>query len=173
MKKDLGLKRNTVSLKSYDPTWPSLFEQERRTIGNSLSPASYRSIEHVGSTAVPGLSAKPIIDIAIAIDSLSSLEKIRRSLERIGYEYRGDGGTDGGHVFVKSPGLEIRTFHLHVVWIDDPQWDNYIRFRDALRQNPKLAGEYAKIKMKLAEDFPEDRKKYTHAKDNFIQKILN
>jgi GrpB-like predicted nucleotidyltransferase (UPF0157 family) len=129
-------------------------------------------IQHVGSTAVPGLAAKPIIDIAVAVASLVDVQRCRPLLIALGYLDRGDAGREGGYVFVKERVPEVRTHHLHMVTIDDPQWANYLSFRDRLRADAALRKEYAALKWKLQERFACDRQGYTAAKDAFIRRVL-
>ena len=93
-------------------------------------------------------------------------------LERNGYEYRGDGKDKGGHLFIKCSGPEIRTHHIHIVEEHDPQWKNFLRFRDLLNNNPQLAVQYEELKEQLAKKYFNDRKKYTKCKNDFIRKVL-
>ena len=129
-------------------------------------------IQHAGSTAVPGLAAKPIIDIAVAVASPADVPRCRPLLVELGYLDRGDRGREGGYVFVKERTPEVKTHHLHLVVIDDPQWANYLRFRDRLRANAALRAEYASLKRQLQERFADDRQGYTEAKGAFIRRVL-
>src|SRR5687767_7802510 len=117
----LGLLYGTVELAPYSPEWPRLFEIEARRLRKAFAHLDYE-IEHVGSTAVPGLSAKPIIDIAIGVRGLEATEHVIKVLEELGYIYRGDGGAEsGGHILVLQSAPLIRTHHVHVVELTDPQ----------------------------------------------------
>jgi GrpB-like predicted nucleotidyltransferase (UPF0157 family) len=167
----LGLKRGTVQVVAYRPDWHDLFEQERCVLQQHVG-HHVLDIQHVGSTAVPGLDAKPILDIAVAVVSASVVPHCVPPLCRLGYIDRGDGGGDGGHLLVKETAPEVRTHHLHIVTIDDPQWSNYLRFRDTLRADETLRAKYAALKKALQEEFPHDRKLYTAAKHEFIRGIL-
>ena len=129
------------------------------------------AIEHVGSTAVPGLVAKPILDIALAFPDLASLDEAASRLSGAGYEWRGDFQDEGGVVFVEGPD-SARTVHLHLVERDDPQWDRYVRFRDLLRCDREVRVRYEAVKLELAARFPHDRAAYTDGKDGFIREAL-
>lgn len=167
----IGLRRHTVKVVDHDPSWSELFNNEaedlHRTLGDLVA-----DVQHVGSTAVRGLPAKPILDIAMAVHRLDLIPKIVERLTNIGYIYRGDGGDDGGHLFVKEPEPNFRTAHLHVVELSDHQWKDYLTFREILRNDPNVRKKYGKLKQDLARRFPHDRKSYTSAKDKFIEQFL-
>ena len=167
----LGLKRGTVQVVAYRPEWRELFEQERRLLQQHVGHLAL-DIQHVGSTAVPGLDAKPILDIALAVASASAIPLCVPPLCRLGYIDRGDNGGDGGYLLVKEAAPEVRTHHLHIVTVDDPQWGNYLKFRDALRADETLRAKYAALKKGLQHEFPQDRRAYTAAKHEFIRGIL-
>ena len=167
----IGLKRGTVQVVAYHADWHDLFEQERRVLHQHIGHLGL-DIQHVGSTAVPGLDAKPIIDIAVAVASVAVIPQCRQPLCSLGYIDRGDGGRDGGYLFVKESAPDVRTHHLHMVAIDDPQWCNYLLLRDMLRADETLRTRYAKLKNALQKQFAQDRKGYTEAKHDFIRGIL-
>jgi GrpB-like predicted nucleotidyltransferase (UPF0157 family) len=124
----IGLERGTVRVVPSDDRWPAAFAQERHCLRARIGHLVL-DIQHVGSTAVPGLAAKPIIDIAAAIASPAYVQHCRPLLIELGYLDRGDRGRKGGCVFVRERAPNVRTHHLHMVNIDDPQWANYLRFR--------------------------------------------
>lgn len=167
----IGLRKGTVQVVAYQAAWPDFFEQERRILHQYLGHLVL-DIQHVGSTAVPGLEAKPIIDIAVAVASATLIAWCRQSLCALGYIDRGDKGKEGDYLFVKESAPEVRTHHLHVVAKDDPQWDNYLRLRDLLRAEEGLRREYATLKHALQQEFAQDRKRYTKAKQDFIRALL-
>ena len=168
----IGLRRDAVQIVAYHADWHDLFEQERRVLHQHLKPLVL-DIQHVGSTSVPGLDAKPIIDIAVAVASVAVIPQCRPPLCSLGYLDRGDMGRDGGgYLFVKEAAPEVRTHHLHIVARDDPQWGNYLRFRDILRADETLRMRYAQLKQALQKQFAQDRKGYTDAKHDFIRNIL-
>ncbi len=166
----IGLRRGTVKLSRHDPRWKLLFVAEKRRIEQALG-GSVIDIQHIGSTAIKGIKAKPIIDIAIAIDRMDF--GVIEKLEAIGYEYRGDAGQEGGHIFITCSEPERRTHHLHVVHFDDSQWQNYMEFRDLLNNNRQLALEYEELKEALEQRHAENRKAYTSAKKEFIKKVVS
>ena len=142
---------------------------ERAILGGVFGPEF--GIEHVGSTAVPGLIAKPVVDVAIAYANRDALATIRAALATAGYEDRGDQGDAGGRMFVKGP-PSCRTHHLHLVSANSRQWRGYLAFRDALRADQTLRRRYAALKIELAGRFAEDRAAYTDGKDAFVRGVL-
>jgi len=167
----LGLKRGKVKLSPHNPKWTGFFEKEKKILQKSLG-KTIIDIQHVGSTAIPGIPAKPIIDIAVAVPGLGRKEpeKYIESLKKVGYEYRGE-DRPREHLFVKG-GEEKRICYLHMVKFNSKAWKNYLLFRDYLRAHKKVAAEYGKLKLELAKKFSDNRKSYTAGKDKFIQKVL-
>lgn len=163
--------RGTVQVVPHQPEWRQLFEQELRVLQAHMG-SLVLDIQHVGSTAVPGLAAKPIIDIAVAVASLDLIAQCRQSLLGLGYLDRGDAGAEGGYLFVKERAPQLRTHHLHVVTVHDLQWGNYLRFRDMLRTDEVLRARYGALKQGLQGQFAHDRHGYTRAKDDFVQATL-
>lgn len=143
-------------------------EQVRKAGGEMIV-----DVQHVGSTSVPDLPAKPILDLAAAVNALDAIPDLVRNLSALGYVYRGDAADQGGHLFVCEPEPDIRTIHLHVVTHDDAQWHNYLRFRDLLSADAALRRRYAALKRELCARFPNDRKSYTESKQDFIRGVLS
>ncbi len=139
--------------------------------GDAVTLGGAVAIEHVGSTSVPGLPAKPILDIALALADALTAPTIDR-LTAIGYIDCGDKGGDGGHLLVKESSPGVRTVHLHVVAHGDDNWRAYMIFRDALRRCPPLRDAYAALKRHLAAQLPDDRPRYTASKHGFIQSVM-
>jgi len=129
-------------------------------------------IEHIGSTAIKGLAAKPIIDIAIGMPDISKIDQIKPVLEIHGFIYRGDRGSRGGFLFVVDSEVDIRTHHIHVLDVKDSQWSNYIKFRNQLRTSKKLREEYQDLKRELELRYRNDRPLYTDGKKEFIQSVI-
>ena len=167
----IGLARGTVRVVPPDDEWPVAFGRERHCLCKRIGHLVL-DIQHVGSTAVPGLAAKPIIDIAVAVASPADIQRCRPLLVALGYIDRGDRGRHGGYLLVRECAPEVRTHHLHVVAFDGPQWANYLRVRGSLRADVALRAEYAALKQKLQERFASDRQGYTEAKDAFIHRVL-
>jgi len=167
----IGLQRHIVQVVESHPGWAALAASACRVI--QLAAGDFiADLQHVGSTAVPKLPAKPILDIAAGVRTPETIPELVKRLSTIGYLYRGDGGTEGGHLFVKESSPDVRTIHLHVVEHHGMQWCNYLRFRDLLRQNPAIRQQYAALKQALGNRFRDDRKSYTAAKHDFIRGIL-
>lgn len=169
----LGLKRGTVLLVPSNPGWEVVFAGEKASLQRQLG-RLVLDIQHIGSTAVPGLEAKPILDIAIAVAvaAESMIALLRLPLSALGYLDRGDSGANGGYLFVKEIAPEVRSHHVHVVSMHDMQWHRYLFFRDRLRSDAGLRSEYAALKQSLARRFADDRVGYTTGKQDFIGRVL-
>ncbi len=155
-----------VVLKDHDPAWKVLFEAEKASLVESLGPLA-RSIEHIGSTAIPGIRAKPVIDILVAVDDLR-LEDVEVVLTRLGYVHVPIGNPE--RLFFRK-GMP-RTYHVHVVRQGGEEHRRHLLFRDRLFAHPEEAAEYQELKEELARRFREDREAYTDGKDRFIRSIL-
>ncbi len=165
----IGLQRKIVKLVPYSPEWPRLFAQEERLLRAAIG-AYVVDIQHVGSTAIPGMEAKPIIDIAVGLRRLEDVEKCIEPLERLGYEYKGE-EYPGSFFFAKGDPSR-RTHYLHMVEWDSEAWRSYVRFRDYLRQHKEVAEEYARLKRELARKSRGNRDLYTPGKAEFVQSVL-
>lgn len=167
----IGLRRHTVQVVDHNPGWAALAaeacQEARSACGDLLA-----DLQHVGSTSVPDLPAKPILDLAAAVRTLAVIPELIEKLTGIGYIYRGDGGENGGHLFVRELTPDVRTIHLHVVVQDGQQWRNYLLFRDLLRRDAGIRKRYAELKKQLGTTFRNDRKAYTAAKEDFIRAVL-
>jgi len=159
-----------VEIVPYDLEWPARFEIERELLKGALRPFLAGPIEHVGSTAVVGLAAKPVIDIMAAVESLEASRGAIEALRERGYQYA-PYRPDVMNWFCK-PGFSFRTHHLHLVPYRSPLWTERIRFRDRLRSDPEVAREYEALKQSLAETYHYDREAYTEAKSPFIARVL-
>ena len=164
----IGLERGVVRLVPYAAEWVQLFEVEKTALQLVLG-AYVLDIQHVGSTAIPGMLAKPIIDIAIAVTDFEQARVCIPLMEGLGYEYRGEQGIPRRHMFAKG---NPRTFHVHMLESESLEWQNRLLFRDYLCQHPDAAREYAQLKLQLATQYPQDRVAYTDGKASFIQQLL-
>ena len=164
----IGLEKGTVKLAPHTELWHQLFGEEEARLRDAIG-EHVVAIEHVGSTAICGLSAKPIIDIAAAAREVSDAERCVRPLENIGYQYRGENGIVGRYYFVKG---EPRTHHLHMVGVSSDFWKNHLLFRDYLRKHREVAEEYERVKRDLAIQHERDREAYTEGKSRFIEEVL-
>jgi len=168
----IGLKRGVVQLVPHKREWADLYEAEAQVIRDRTGDL-VADMQHVGSTAVPGLVAKPILDIAIAVEKKEAIASVVERLTEAGYNDYGDQGKDGGYLLGKEREPDLRIVHLHIVETTDPQWRDYIAFRDILRHDRSIRRAYADLKKRLAAQFPDDRVSYTAGKDEFIQAVLN
>ena len=154
----------------YDPSWIEKFESEKTLLEEPLAPWRKGPIEHVGSTAVVGLCAKPVIDIMVGVKSLLESEPAKGILREVGYRYA-DYKADVMHWFCK-PSFAVRTYHLHLVPFESALWHERLAFRNLLRTNATVAVEYAALKRELARRYELDREAYTDAKYPFIARVL-
>ena len=167
----LGLDRKIVELVSYQKEWKTLFEREEKSIRAAVGDFAL-AIEHIGSTAIPNLVAKPIIDIMVGVRDLSEVEKfLREPLEKIGYEYRGEAGI-AGRLYFRKGTATVSTHHLSLVGFGGDIWKRQIAFRNYLREHPQAARKYDELKKDLAMKFRDNREAYTNAKTEFVEEIL-
>lgn len=159
-----------IRIVAYDPEWPAKFERERALLERTIGPWVLGGIHHVGSTAVPGLDAKPTVDILAGVESLEAARACFELLAEIDYIYA-PYRPEEMHWFCK-PDPSRRTFHLHLVPADSPRFRDELGFPDRLRANPQLAAEYAALKRDLASRFPRDREAYTEGKSTFIARAI-
>ena len=158
-----------IEIVAADPAWPSRFEVERQALAQTLGPWLTGPVEHVGSTAVPGLPAKAVIDIMAGVASLDASRPAIDAAAALGYchyPYR----PESEHWFCK-PSAAFRTHHLHLVPFGSEQWRGTIAFRDYLRAHPADAAEYAALKTRLARQYRDDREAYTQAKSAFVSRV--
>ena len=161
-----------VILVPYDPCWPRRFEEERGVLDEVFTGVPVR-IEHIGSTAVPGLGAKPIIDILLGVGRIREVEERIPLLESRGYEYipKWESVLPERRFFAK-PRAVPRTHHLHCVETRTEFWRRHLLFRDLLRDDAALTRAYHRLKLELAGRYRDDREAYTDAKTAFIESVL-
>jgi len=168
----IGLERGVIRLEAHNPQWARLYERERARLHAALGP-HVLDLQHVGSTAIPGIRAKPILDIAAAVSSFEAATVTIAPLEELGYEYRGEHGIPRRHYFVlRSPDGETTLVHLHMLEVDSAEWENHLLFRDYLRAHPQEAQAYQTLKEQLMAQFRDDRLAYTEGKAAFVARIL-
>jgi GrpB-like predicted nucleotidyltransferase (UPF0157 family) len=158
-----------IQILAYDPAWPARFAELGRELRAGLGEVALR-IDHIGSTAGPGLAAKPIIDIQISVADLEPLTAYRQPLERLGYVYRADNPERTKRYFREPPGRRRTHVHVRCAGSFSEQWA--LLFRDYLRAHPDAAAEYAAVKRSLAVRFRDDRRAYTQAKGSFLWKVI-
>ncbi len=166
--------RRPVKIVDYDYQWPSLYEQERRRILEVIGHIVAR-VEHIGSTAVPNLGAKPIIDIMVAVNHLSDADKCIGPLKSIGYDYvpEFEESMPERRYFNKGKRPKEQHYHLHMVELAGDFWKRHILFRDHLQTHPDTAKQYYELKKRLALEYGSDREGYTEAKTYFIESIVS
>ena len=166
----IGLRRGVVVLQPYDDSWNAAYAKEAERLRAALS-RDADHLEHVGSTAVTGLAAKPIIDIALGLADWTHVAEVTARLQIIGYSSFGERGRIGDHFFALGPD-ELRTHYLHVVDWGGARWNDYLRFRERLRADGALRDAYGELKRGLAVKYASDRPAYLVAKEQFISRVL-
>ena len=164
----LGLESGVVRLIEYDARWPALFAAEQQRIRDQCGTLTLR-LEHIGGTSIPGMCAKPVLDIAAGLPRGTSTQDCVAALERAGYEHRGERGVSGRQYFRRG---QPRSYHVHLVEVDGPLWRDYLAFRDYLRADTEAACRFADLKRVLAARFSRDRDAYMNAKSLRVEEIL-
>ena len=164
----IGLPEDLVAVHSYSEDWPQLFDQERQQLREAIGDYVL-DIQHIGSTSVPGLDAKPIIDIGVAVANFEEAAICVEPLERLGYIYHGENGIPRRHFFTKG---DPRTHNLHMNELGSHDWATTTHFRDYLRGHPETTRAYAELKRELAIRHQHDREAYQEGKNQLIQEIL-
>jgi GrpB-like predicted nucleotidyltransferase (UPF0157 family) len=161
------LPKQPVEVVDYDPEWPRMFAEEKARILEACG-EWLEVIEHIGSTSVPGLAAKPIIDMMPGLRRLEDGRHCIEPMEKLGYQYLGEYGIPGRLYFNRGV---PRSHHVHMFVVGHGQWDRHLLFRDYLRTHPQAAAAYADLKRELARRHREDRDAYTDAKTEFVRTI--
>lgn len=164
-----------IEIVGYDPRWPDLFAAEEKMLRDALPRETFIAIEHAGSTAIPGVAAKPIIDIFVAVPSIADAKRtLIEPIKAIGYVYWAENPNPERMFFVKGmPPFGVqRTHHVHLCEPSSEYWSRPLLFRDYLRTHPDQARHYVELKRGLAERFRDDREGYTAAKDVFVLDII-
>ena len=167
----IGLKRGTVKLVTHQDEWLEEAERAIEELKRLLNGAA-ADLQHVGSTAIPSIHAKPIIDLVVGVYDLNEIMSHVELLGRNGFVFRGE-DVPGQILFVKGDfEKELRTHHIHVVKWNGEEWNRYINFRDYLNAFPEKAMRYDRCKQNLAVQFPDDRRQYTEGKRRLIERLL-
>jgi len=153
---------------AYDPAWPAEFEAEAQRIARALG-SNVVALHHIGSTAIPGMFAKPILDILLEVDDLAALDRETGALQALGYEAMGEFGIPRRRYFRKSNAAGVRTHHLHAFQVGDAEIERHLAFRDYLIAHPAAAQAYGALKQELARRFVDDRQAYMDGKDAFVK----
>ena len=163
------MKPREVKVVPHDPAWKETFEAEAATLRPIVGEQAL-AIHHIGSTSVPGLSAKPIIDVLVEVQEIEKVDAFDESMAEKGYEAWGEYGIPGRRFFVKKRDLN-RICHIHVFEAGTPKAERHLAFRDYLREHPRTAEAYVRLKEELAEKHPTDIESYMDGKDPFIKEV--
>jgi GrpB-like predicted nucleotidyltransferase (UPF0157 family) len=161
-----------VEIVAPDPIWLQRFAEQRDAVQAVLGTVLAGPVQHVGSTSVPGLPAKPVVDLLAPVRSLERARELVPDLSADGWLYWPDDPNGHHRLWFLRPAPEARTHHLQVIEADDPHASALLAFRDALRADERLRDEYAALKISLAERHPDDRNAYTEAKGDFVDRAL-
>ena len=164
----LGVAGNIVRLSNHSSLWADLYREEEEGIRAAIGDLIV-DLQHIGSTAIPGIKAKPILDMLAGVAQLERALICKAPLEALGYDYIALAGIANDHVFGKGV---PRTHYLHVVEHGGAKWANHLRFRDRLRNDPALAQAYEKLKEELSLKFSDSHAKYHDAKTSFINEVI-
>ena len=166
----LGLESGTVRIVQYDPAWPRLFVLEAERLQSSFGRKNLPIVlEHTGSTAVPGLAAKPILDILAGYPRGADVPAYVSAFVEADYMHRGEQGIPGREFFRRG---NPRAYHVHLTAIDSGFWRDHLTFRNRLRADNSLRDAYAALKRDLAMKFPRDREAYINGKESFVKDVL-
>mgnify|MGYP002777060727 CR=1 FL=1 len=160
-----------VEVVSHDPQWRSQFEVEATAIAAALSTNAV-TVHHIGSTAIPGIYAKPIIDLLVEVHTIKQIDEQTTAMQALGYEALGEFGIPGRRYFRKHNALGDRTHHVHVFQSGSPEIKRHLAFRDYLRTHPAEAQAYSQLKQALAQQHPHDIEAYMDGKDGFIRRSI-
>lgn len=159
-----------VYLVPYDPAWARDFARESSAVAAAMGHLLV-AIHHIGSTAIPGIRAKPVIDMLAVVSDISLLDGKAAQLEELGYEVMGELGIPGRRYFRKDNPEGIRTHQIHAFQVGSPQIARHLVFRDFMRAHRERAEQYDALKHRLAELHPDDVARYTDGKDDFIKEM--
>lgn len=179
MGKKIGLEKGIVKIEKYDPHWQEEFNVEKENLEKIFGDVA-KSIEHMGSTSIIGLSAKPIIDIAVGVDDLKDIGKVQEEILKFSHYTIKEDNAVGEILMRRGSPLQAGeiipghiTHFIHVMEINGRKYKDTFAFRDYLRLNHDVLKEYQNLKQKLAIEYKNDRKAYTKAKDEFIKSVLS
>lgn len=159
-----------VEVVPHNPQWRNEFEAEAKQIAAALG-ENVLAIHHIGSTSIPGIYAKPIIDVLVEVSDLIEMDGQSSAMQSLGYEVMGEFGIPGRRYFRKNNQEGIRTHHIHVFAVGSPEVERHLAFRDYLIACPEDAQSYSDLKRKLAEKYPQSPNEYVDGKDDFIREM--
>jgi GrpB-like predicted nucleotidyltransferase (UPF0157 family) len=159
-----------IAIFEYSPFWPRIFDEEKALLARQFPDSTV--IEHIGSTAVPGLAAKPVIDILVGLVDFAQANSFVPGIEQLGYEYVPRYETEMPfRRFFRKGQAAVRTHHIHMVAIGTDFWQRHLLFRDYLRTHPETAAQYSALKRTLAARDWQDMNEYADAKTEFIRRV--
>lgn len=159
-----------IIVAAYDPLWPPEFERAASETVAALG-TTLISIHHIGSTSIPGMHAKPVIDMLAVVADLNGLDERSAELEKLGYEVMGEFGIPGRRYFRRDDPTGRRTHQIHAFAEGSPHIRRHLAFRDFMRVHPKYANQYSELKQRLAGAYPNDMEAYMDGKDAFIKQM--
>lgn len=165
-----GTEAASVEICAYDADWPVRFEAERARLEQALGPAAV-SIEHIGSTSVPGLAAKPVIDILVGVRELAAIDARNDAMQAAGYEVRGESGFAGRRYFRRITPERVRLAHVHAYRLDSDDHDRHLAVRDYLRAHPDMVAAYARLKQEIVALRGVTRQAYAARKAEFVDEL--
>ena len=159
-----------ITVVPYDPRWPDAFAAEAAAVASALS-GNLLEIHHIGSTAIPGIHAKPVIDLLAIVSDIALLDRDAAGMAALGYEAMGEFGIAGRRYYRRDNPAGQRTHQVHAFQGGSPHVARHLAFRDFMRAHPALAAQYGELKQKLADAFPNDVEAYMDGKDAFIKEM--
>ena len=160
--------KRAVIVEPYNPLWVSKFEEESRHIARTMG-AIVVKVHHIGSTSIPNIYAKPIIDMLVEVIAIEQVDSRNAAMVAFGYVAMGEYGLPGRRYFRKDNVQGIREYHVHTYALGSPEGFRHIAFRDFMRAHPELAQQYSDLKCQLAHQYPEDIQSYMDGKNAFIK----
>ena len=160
--------KRRVEVVSYNSNWKGMYKEESEKIKNILSDIII-DIHHIGSTAIPGIKAKPVIDILVEVKNIEAVDRYNNKMEELGYEVMGEYGIPKRRFFRK--GGDKRTHHIHIFQVGNEEIERHIKFKEYLIAHPDKAREYSRLKEELANKYTYDVDNYTNRKSDFIKEI--
>ncbi|MBC7880723.1 MAG: GrpB family protein [Anaerolineae bacterium] len=159
-----------VEVVPHNPNWRSAFENESKQVAVALAD-NVVAVHHIGSTSIPTIYAKPIIDMLVKVREIAKVDEQNLAMQALGYEAKGEYGISGRRYFRKENEAGMRTHHIHVFEVHSAQVERHLAFRDYMRVHPEDAQKYSQLKQKLAKQYPNDVDGYVNGKDEFIKDI--
>lgn len=159
-----------VEVVPHDPKWQTAFENESKQVACALG-ANVVAVHHIGSTAIPNIYAKPIIDLLVEVKDITQVDEQSAAMEALGYKVMGEYGIPGRRYFRKDNEVGTRTHHVHTFEISSLEVERHLAFRDYLIAHPKDAQKYSELKRELAGKYPQNIDRYMDGKDGFIKEM--